>query len=447
VLGRKRRASAIDCFNPVMGEYVTTMHALPQTGKTNRSAFIPAPIPPSWVEYTYYLSLLYSILGARLGLEIPLLGGGFVLLLAAICVLQLRSCATRVYAPIALLLACASSYVLVQVVIHDESLIGENLRGFILGILQLIIVSSLCLRRGFYLRFPLFLFAVGAMALPFLTFNLGDVERASVDSGVVQGSVTHPNGMGEWFGFLAVYFAVIGLQTKRSLHRVGAWLLTAGCLLVVGLAVSRGPLFGAALAITFAFRGVLKRGFMPVFVLVILVGVLSLSGLFDAAVSHYSERAMEKSGREVLWPAAIDRISMSPIFGVGASKVGLYVLSAKDPSPPHNSFLFFALSAGVLPFVFYVAFWVQLAWRSAMSARRGREGDSFRMPYLLFTFVSVMLGDLPFMALWGLLAVSVAAGSAVVYEKQRFIVTRVGNKTKIGLLSGLRSPETSTGTR
>jgi hypothetical protein len=82
-----------------------------------------------------------------------------------------------------------------------------------------------------------------------------------------------------------------------------------------------------------------------------------------------------------------------------------------------------------------------------MSARRGREGDSFRMPYLLFTFVSVMLGDLPFMALWGLLAVSVAAGSAVVYEKQRFIVTRVGNKTKIGLLSGLRSPETSTGTR
>src|SRR4030095_3767524 len=115
-----------------------------------------------------------------------------------------------------------------------------------LGFVQLVLIHSLCLRRGFSLRLPLLLFAIGAMALPFLMFNPGDIERARVDAGVVQGPISHPNGLADWFGFCAVYFTVIGIETRRSKLRVGAWLLAAGCLFVVGLTVSRGAIFGAA---------------------------------------------------------------------------------------------------------------------------------------------------------------------------------------------------------
>src|SRR5262249_54516972 len=157
--------------------------------------------------------------------------------------------------------------------------------------------------------------------------------------------------------FCSIYFAIAGLETERFTYRVGAWALAIGCLFVLTLSVERGPLLAAALALTVVFRGLLKRGFIPLFVLIILTGAVSLSGLFDRAVSQYSTRGTEDTGRVgSLWPDAIERISKSPVFGEGASKVGT----------PHNTFLLFALSSGIVPLVFYIAFWIRLAWRSVV---------------------------------------------------------------------------------
>jgi len=372
------------------------------------------------------------MLAPGFGVEIPFLAGGLNVFLAAICVWQLRSQTKRIYAPIGLLLACAFSFLLIQAVVHDQSLLGD-LRGFILGFVQLVLIHSLCLRRGFSLRLPLLLFAIGTMALPFLTFNPGDIERARVDAGVIQGAISHPNGLADWFGFCAVYFTVIGNETRRSKLRVGAWLLAAGCLFVVGLTVSRGAIFGAALAITFAFRGFLKRGFVPLFVFVILAGVLSLSGVFDAAISHYSERGTEETGRTELWSDAIKQISESPIFGIGAAKV-LYT--------PHNTFLYFALLSGILPLVLFVAFWIQAGLSSA-AGNKEQQHQAFRFPYLLFTLVTVTVGDLSFMTIWGCLALSVAAGSGAIFGKERLVVVRVGNRTRIGVIPAIRPSESA----
>ena len=401
------------------------MQALVQHGKPKQ------PIPSAWVEYAYYLSIAYSTLGPGLGLLIPIVGGGLVFFLAAMCILQLRSCAKKVYSPIGLLLACVLSFVLIQVIIHDESLISQNMRGFIIGILNLIIVHSLCRRRGFYLRYPLVLFSFGLVALPFLTWDPG-TERARADLSVVQGELSHPNGLAEWFGFCAVYFAIVGMETKRLAYRVAAWSLAAGSLLVVGLAVSRGPMFGAALAITVAFRGLLKRGFVPVLLLVMLTGVIYVSGIFDRVITHYSERGMEESGREELWPEAAEHISSAPVFGVGISEVGT----------PHNTFLFFLASSGIVPFAFFVAFWIQTAWRSTLGGTR-REGHSFRMPYLLFTLSTAMLGDFSFISKWAVLAISVAAGSVLVEDKLHLVAIRVGNKVRLGLIAKPRSAAAS----
>ena len=140
---------------------------------------------------------------------------------------------------------------------------------------------------------------------------------------------------------------------------------------------------------------------------------------------------MEETGREILWPAAIERIFSSPfvtLFGVGLSNVAMDIIRARNSIPPHNTFLFFALSSGVVPLAFFIAFWIQAVWRAAHA--KSQEGDSFRIPYLIFAFVGAMFGDLGFMSPWGLLALSVGAGSVLVYATASrslyMSVTRLG---------------------
>src|SRR5262249_35960075 len=129
------------------------------------------------------------------------------------------------------------------------------------------------------------------------------------------------------------------------------------------------------------------------------------------------------------------------LFGVGESQISLQ-LTARRETVPHNAFLHFALSSGVVPFAFFLAFWIQIAWRSVHA--KGQDGDSFRLPYFIFAFVMNMAGDWDIFTPWGLFAVSVAAGSAVVYGKQHLLIVRVGNKIRVGLFPGHRSPKTST---
>jgi O-antigen ligase len=248
--------------------------------------------------------------------------------------------------------------------------------------------------------------------------------------------------LGGWFGFCAVFFAILGYESRQRFFQIGAWSTAVGCAVLMTFSIERSSLVGTALALTVGLRSLLKRGFVPVLALVILGGIIYGSGLFDAAFSNYAERGMEETGREILWPATIDRIFSSPLvslFGVGEPHI-LVELSPGKYSGPHNSFLHFALSSGVVPFAFFLGFWIQAAWRCAHA--KGQEADPFRMPYLIFFFLEVMSSDLPFMSPTALFGLSVVAGSAVVYGKQRLHVARVGNKIRSGLFPGPKSPET-----
>jgi hypothetical protein len=417
-----------------------------QGGKSNGPDYIPIRIPSNKLEYGFYISLLYSLTADVWGISVPLLAPALFFAVFALCIWQVRSYSRAVYSPVSLLISCAISFILIQIVIHDFSILDESVRVFILWLLQIIIVHSLCLRQTFPVRYPLLLFSVGIVVLPFLTFDPGEVERArvSVDLGI-QGALSHPNGLAEWFGFCAVYFAISGLITERFAYRIGAWVTAVGSLLIVALTVGRGSMLGASLAIIVGFRGILKRGFAPVFVLILVTGIGFKAGLFDQALSNYEERATEESGREVLWPAAIEEIFRTEsnlLVGVGLDKSALYAISARRAVLPHNSFLYFALSSGIVPLAFYIAFWIQTGWRSLHV--KGQEGDAFRLPYLIYVFVSAMLGDLGFMLPWALLALSVAAGSNVVYGKRRFVLIRRDNKTAFGISPGRKPPDSST---
>lgn len=413
------------------------MRALSPSEKPKRFPYVSRLMPSRGIEYAYYVSIVYSVLADVLGLSIPILAGGMIFGISACCIVQLQSRAKAVYEPIGWLLACATSFLSIQIIIHGISITDDNIRPFITWMLGLIIVHSLCLRPGFSHRFPIVLFVLGAMMLPYLSFSPGEFDRASVGL-EVGGSLSHSGGLAEWFGFCAVYFAMLGLETKRPLFRAGAWLIAVGCLFIVTLTVSRGVLIAAVLAITVGFRGLLKRGFIPLLVIIALAGIIYESGLFEQAVSHYSDRGMEETGREKLWPAAIDRIFTSPLVGVGISDIGMSLSSSYKKSPPHNSFLYFALSSGVLPLAFYVAFWIQATRRSFLHAEGLKDG-SFRIPYLLYTFVCVMLGDLGFMSFWALLALSVGAGSGISYSTKRRPVMRAVRGRRMAQLLGHRS--------
>jgi hypothetical protein len=406
--------------------------------------FVRALIPSGRVECAFYFVVFYSLTAEALGIALPLVAGVLVLGVFSLCVMQLWPYAKAVYGPIALLIACAISFALIQVSIHNVSVLDSNLRVSIIWILQLIIVHSLCLRQGFFHRYPVVLFVFALSMLPFLTFDADEMERARVSVDMsIGGGLTHPGGIAEWFGFFAVYFAVRGVENKRLRVQVCMWLIAVGCLSISVLAVSRAILFALALAITVAFRRLLRRGFVPVIMIVTLTGIVYASGLFDAAISRYAMRGMEETGRELAWPAAIERIFSSPfvtLFGVGEPDIGMYVTSSPTAITPHNSFLRFWLSSGVVPFAFFLAFWIQAARQSAMNGNR-QESDAYRLPFLLFTFVDLMFGDTSFMSLWALLAVSVAAGSTVVHGRQRFVSVRIGNEIKVGTISRQKPSE------
>jgi O-antigen ligase len=198
--------------------------------------------------------------------------------------------------------------------------------------------------------------------------------------------LSNANGLAGWFGFCAVYFIIIGIETKRGMVRVASGLVAMGCLYVVGVTVSRGALLAVAIATIVALRRLLKRGFLPLLCMAMLIWILYASGLFDQVGAFYAARGMEESGRGLVWPIALERFLNSPLAGVGVSKVATYV-SGRGEFTPHNSFLFIALTSGTIPLAFFVAYWWRVA-RSVLHAYTERTvAAPFYLPLVLYTFL------------------------------------------------------------
>jgi hypothetical protein len=390
--------------------------------KPSVRALISVWIPSRQVEWAYYFAFSYSIIAAYLEIEVPLLAAAIITALACFCYRQMGLRRRDIYAPIALLLACQISFILVQVGIHGVSVMSDTIRVFILWIFGMIIVQSLSLRPGFLHRCTIVIFALGLIAVPHLAFTVDVVERARADI-EIGGGLRNANGLAVWFGFCVVSFAISGLETTRGIvFRMLYWLAAAGSLVIVGLTVSRGALLGCAIALTVAFRRLLKRGFVPVLLLIIFAGVGLEAGLLDQFISNFGERVTEETGRFLLWPQVVERILTSPFVGVGIFDITTYIPEIDQSiSTPHNSFLFFALSSGVVPLALYVAFWMRAAWRSFSDVGRS-EYRPFRIPLLLYALVAFMLADISTEP-WVVVTLAVGAGSCVFHRRDDLVAT------------------------
>jgi hypothetical protein len=336
-----------------------------------------------------------------------------IVVLVAFCVLHFGSRVVTVYAPIRFPLGCAVALVVIQVAMHNEPL--QNVKPFIMWSLTLILVHSLSLRQGFLHRFVRVAFVLGLTLLPYLRY--GDrgpaVARAGFEREMGLGEgLANSNGLAAWFGFCGIYFMIVGIETRSFGVRVASLLAAIGCLFIVGLTVSRGGLLAFAIAAIVASRRLLKHGFIPILTLVILGWFTYEAGLFQTAANSYITRGTEETGRGVVWPLVLKRFLSSPLVGVGLSDVNIHIPSGKWVSP-HNCFLYIALASGVVPLVFFLAYWLGLA-RSAFRTNATQTADApFKVPLLLYTFVVSSLSNVPFMATWAVVALSVirTAGS------------------------------------
>jgi O-antigen ligase len=269
-------------------------------------------------------------------------------------------------------------------------------------------VQSLVLRPGFLHRFALVSFGIGLLTMPYTRFVTDNgAFRLALDRTV---GFSNSNDLGAWFGFCCVYFITVVIESRRPSVRI----ISLGCVLIsltiLGLTVSRGPLISVAVATVTALRRVLKRGFVPVLILCAGLAFAYGFGLFDKIVDYYTARSMVESGRLVAWPRVLPRILSSPLVGWGISNVGTFVPEQGISITPHNAYLFFPLSSGIVPSVFFMAYLARAAWRSAFCQDdpQLRADQPFRIPLLVYVALSCLTLDYPFLANWALVSLCIA---------------------------------------
>jgi O-antigen ligase len=344
--------------------------------------------PPAVLEGAYYAYLAYASLAPEFGLVIPLAGLASLMVLTAFFVLRRGATIGAVLHSIRLPLACAVSFVGVRMLVHGESLGADYIRDTPAWVCTLVIAHSLGLRPGFLQRLPLAMFVIGLPALRSLrladwgaTTSAGEAVVRAAGSGPLSNS----NAMAFWFGFCAIYFAVLGLETRRMSLRLAAWTAAVACLFVIGLTVSRGTLLAVAIAVVIAFRRLMKRSVLPLVLLMVAAWSVYRLGIFDRAAGYYSARGLEETGRLLVWPLVVERFLTSPWFGV--SNIGTYIPGRVTSVTPHNLFLFVALSSGLVPLLLFVAYCARSAIGVWRAHRSQHPDDLFVLPFFVYIFL------------------------------------------------------------
>lgn len=383
------------------------------TGGTKQTAYEIGAYPPAFLEYIWYAAVAYAMLGEAWGIVIPSVGGVVWMLVAIGCFLSVSHYATQVYAPVGWALAAGISMLAIELIFHggegESRAISEGIA--IIGWLALlVIVQTLALRPGFLQRFALVAFAIGLASLPYI--SLRGTRAFAIGTGLSNGNV-----LGMWFGFCTVYFVFWGFQSQKPVWRLASWTTALGCLFIVSITVSRAPLLAIVLACVVGLRSTLKRNFIPLLVLVLLIILVYASGTFDEEIGYYADRGAENSGRDRLWPAALERILDSPWIGVGLGDIRLKYGPHKYVMP-HNGPLHIALGTGILPLVCFLAYLFRAGRGALHIFKKDQIGEAALLPPLfVYAFMEIMILDYTFVSPWTVVILGLAARA--VYDPTR----------------------------
>ncbi len=382
--------------------------------------------PPAFLEYAWYVNLIYMFLGQAWGIVIPWVGGVIWVVVAAGCFLSVHAQALRVYKPVALALGTGILMIAIQLLFHGESgITWQKCIDFLAWIAMLITAQALSLRPRFLQRFALVAFGIGLASVPFIqTRSAGTAVRAwALGTGI-----GNPNALGMWFGFCTVYFIFVGLHSKKPMFRAVYWIVAVGSLYMVLLSVSRAPLLGIILGCIVGLRPILKRAFAPLFSLVLLICLVHLSGVFADEFESYFVRGAEETGREVLWSVGMERFLDAPWIGYGLGDIR--VMRNGRLMNPHNGLLYIALGAGILPLVCFIGYLAQAGIGALRIMWIVNEGESALLPPLVvFALIEIMVLDHAFLSPWAVVILGMAAGADKAYaRKSSFLGQQVTGK-------------------
>lgn len=356
---------------------------------------------PAYLEYGWYAVLAYAMVGTAWGMVIPAMGKVSLVALAAACFLAVGSQASRVYAPVRWAFGAGISVVLISYVFHSEASLEESY-GYVEWVCNLLIAQTLLLRPGFLHRFAWAAFGIGVSVMPFI---VGRPDGALTRIGAAGTALSNANALAVWFGFSTVYFLFMAVQTRQAVKRGVYGVLVLGCLFMVANTVSRSAILAIVVACIMGFHSILKRHFLPLLSMMILLWGTYESGVFDALIDQYVARGTKDTGRAVVWPIALDRFLNEPWIGVGFDNIKIPY--GRKIIYPHNGLFQIALGAGVVPLICFLAYLARAATGTYRIIQMGGVGDYMMVPPLVtFAVLELMVSDRVFMSPWVVVALA-----------------------------------------
>jgi O-antigen ligase len=154
--------------------------------------------------------------------------------------------------------------------------------------------------------------------------------------------------------------------------------------------------------------------------LVILIGVVYMSGAFDDWIGYYFVRSAEETGREEIFPIALQRILDSPWIGVGMGDLGMQRAGRIGLTEPHNGLLHIALAAGIVPGICFLGYLARAIVGALRIMRSEYVGEAVLLPPLVvFALLEIMILDYSFMSPWVVVVCGLAARAGQADRYQR----------------------------
>ncbi len=156
--------------------------------------------------------------------------------------------------------------------------------------------------------------------------------------------------------FLSVA-AILGLIEGRSYDNHAGYVFAGLNLVALNFTYSRAGYIAALGGI--AVFWLLNRQYIITAAISTFSGIFGLA-VFQASVVSNRNIPIDVTGREYLWPATINATLQRPLVGWGpgdrAELIRPYLPSGATPNTPHNSFLRFFLTSGIVGGVLYIIF-------------------------------------------------------------------------------------------
>lgn len=354
------------------------------------------------IEGLYLFYIVYTNIFSAYGIEIDNLG---VLILGISAVLILFSShPVRIFESAAVTLSTLIAFYMFFVVglAHQEFMM-QLFDQFATMMLSAIIFVFLIRRPGFFKRILITMYIAGV----FSYWNADVSEYGRLQGG---GTLTNPNTFAAWMAFCCLGLAMWGFHARNMIEKVGTWGMMFYGLVIIGLTVSRGALvaLGFAMLVFLLVYAPRSTSMVNIFITILFIGIgtfaFTRTPIYLDITESYEERWDKDTGREELWPAALEKISQSPLLGYGSG--GLKIVTTTHVHSSHNPFLTTGLIGGIFPPLLLGVMYVLGFFR--MEKWKPIDGVFWLPAFFVYVFVMMNFSNWYFIRPWAMLTIVAA---------------------------------------